>query len=363
MKKYPSDEKKYVCDLCESKFKTKCDLKRHKMFVHEIGVVWENCDLCESKCKTKSNLKSHKLKKHNIGLEWKNCDLCESKFKTKGEFQKHKMHIHEIGLEWKSCDLCEVKCKTKGNLKMHKAFLHNIGRFGCDSETCKKRFHTKYFLEKHFKNYHDRGNEVCVSCNERVFKLHCYYYEKGKTCKICRRCYKEKTGKDSRIEHILSDYLDTFIDKEFILTEDSKVHGATCSDYRPDKMYHDSFHNLVLHFECDENEHKGKNGDYSCDEKRISEIYDEFKESKIENYIVIRYNPDPFKKPDKYKKTRFTKEYRRDLLKKVINHIFEFESQHPILIIYMFYSPDSDRFSKNLPNIKIYSESDIKKYN
>lgn len=38
-------------------------------------------------------------------------------------------------------------------------------------------------------------------------------------------------------------------------------------------------------------QHGWKSGSYDCDEKRISDIYDEF-EIKPEHYVVVRLNPD-----------------------------------------------------------------------
>ena len=49
---------------------------------------------------------------------------------------------------------------------------------------------------------------------------------------------------------------------------------------------------LVLHWELDEYQHSGKN--YSCEEKRISELYDQFPGKQ---YIVLRVNPHGYTHP------------------------------------------------------------------
>ena len=45
-----------------------------------------------------------------------------------------------------------------------------------------------------------------------------------------------------------------------------------CSLKRPDKLYASS--DLVEVDECDEHQHKRENGDYTCDEKRLTELYE-----------------------------------------------------------------------------------------
>ena len=64
-----------------------------------------------------------------------------------------------------------------------------------------------------------------------------------------------------------------------------------CQMYRPDKLY--TCINYVEIAECDEFEHKYSNGSYDCDEKRISEIYEE--EGIIgKDMCVLRWNPDNY---------------------------------------------------------------------
>ena len=64
-----------------------------------------------------------------------------------------------------------------------------------------------------------------------------------------------------------------------------------CQKYRPDKLYTDT--DYVEIGECDENEHGRTSGSYSCDEKRISDIYDEDGiNGKV--MVVLRWNPDSY---------------------------------------------------------------------
>jgi len=115
----------------------------------------------------------------------------------------------------------------------------------------------------------------------------------------------------------------------------------------------------VLQKECDENQHKYSNGSYDCDEKRISDIYDEFPGNK---YIVTRWNPDNYKVPKGYQKLDRKNRLELDLYvtNKLLNNIGKIK--HQIFIIYMFYDEDNGRLSKNIPYLLINSKKDIDDY-
>ena len=104
------------------------------------------------------------------------------------------------------------------------------------------------------------------------------------------------TGKDSRVEKTWSEYLDKHFGTEFLLSSDRTVQGDACQLYRPDKYYADP--NLVIHKECDEHQHIRGNS-YKCDERRLSDIYDENPGKK---HIITRWNPDNYKPPEGRKK-------------------------------------------------------------
>jgi hypothetical protein len=133
-------------------------------------------------------------------------------------------------------------------------------------------------------------------------------------------------------------------------TDNSMRSMGGCQLYRPDKLYASG--NLVIHTECDEFEHKKSNGDYQCDEKRISDIYDEFCGK---TYVVIRWNPDSYKTRNGEKK--LNRQERLDALVSVFKKLREKEHKDPIHIYYMFYSKDNERITKNFPYTLLYSDN------
>jgi hypothetical protein len=119
-----------------------------------------------------------------------------------------------------------------------------------------------------------------------------------------------------------------------------------CSLKRPDKLYISS--DIVLWIECDEDQHTSSSHDYACDEKRISDCYDEFDGKQL---IVIRWNPDKYI-PDEGTKLNFSK--RLAALKEQILKVIKSPPDNKIFIYYMFYDEDNPLLSKNLPYLIIH---------
>ena len=175
----------------------------------------------------------------------------------------------------------------------------------------------------------------------------------GTTLHGCRKCFRKDTGKDSRIELQYSDFLDANFGTEHLLATDRRIRGEACGrSYRPDKLYADP--GWVLHIEIDEHQHSRDNGSYSCEERRISELYDEFPGKR---YTVVRINPDAYChagiKPKKAE--------RMQLLLRVMNKLKQMEQEAPILVVYMFYSPDNPKICQNLPIRMLQDTADVVK--
>ena len=153
-----------ACDQPDCAYKSKHarDLKRHKAFKHNIGVVWHACDQCEVKSKHAGDLKRHKAFKHGIGVTWHACDQCEVKSKHASHLKRHKASRHGIGVVWHACDQlkCEVKTKRAEDLKQHKADVHDIGVVWheCDAAPGKCEYKAKQSsrLHDHVKRCHAR---------------------------------------------------------------------------------------------------------------------------------------------------------------------------------------------------------------
>lgn len=346
----------FTCNICNKSFKTNPKLLRHQANIHDINVVWHTCgiDGCNVKCKDPHNLNIHKAHVHNIVKKWYECNVgdCKLKFKTTSDFKRHQSHIHNIGIKWYECTIdpqkCKEKFKIKPNLDRHIQRVHNIGTVWYPCSVCEYKSKAKADLQKHLSNIHDIGDKQCEFCLGNRYLL-TPYQSNDTISKICRACYNKATGKNSRIETEMSNYLDEHFGKDFLIGSDKRINGEACTRYRPDKLY--ASPDTVLHIECDENQHQYNPGDYSCDERRISEIYDEFPGKK---YIVVRWNPDAYTPPENVTKISKKKDRLRILLDKM-TELMKSPPEDQIHIYYLFYDADNPLISQNIPHTLVYN--------
>ena len=320
-------------DCCKYESDRASKIRRHQANIHDVGIIWHKCDQdgCNFKCKSASHLKRHKANIHDIGVTWHKCDQdgCDYKCKQASVLKQHKANIHDIEVKWYKCDQdeCNYKCKSAGDLKRHCEFVHDIGKNQC--EYC-------------FNNRNSKNSYLCKIT--------------GITSNICNGCYNKVTVKNTRKEKEWSDYLDKHLGINGLLSSDKNLRQlGGCQLYRPDKLYTDL--NYVEVGECDEFEHKHSNGNYDCDERRISEIYEE--DGIIgKNLAVLRWNPDNYTPKEGLKKLSRKERLKVyvELSKKLREKTSHTDKIH---IYYLFYSEDNPRLSKNIPYTMIHNLDEI----
>jgi len=154
---------------------------------------------------------------------------------------------------------------------------------------------------------------------------------------------------------VWSDYLDEHLGTEGLLSSDKSLRSqGGCQLYRPDKIYTDVGYTEIG--ECDEHEHKHSNGSYACDERRISEIYEEEGICGT-NMCNLRWNPDSYKPPDGTK--RCSRKERLNIYVKLTEKLRAKTHTDKIHVYYMFYSADNQRIARNLPHTMIYTMGDV----
>ena len=223
------------------------------------------------------------------------CTNCDYITTRKSDLERHRRCIHHINVIWYKCSHCDFKTKRKDSLKAHLAFKHEIGViwFKCLEEGCNHQAKQKGDLKRHMEFVHDIGEHQCDFCCSMRNSRNTYTDEHG-THNICNKCYSKATGQQSRKETLWSNYLDTHLEFPATSSDKSLKSIGGCILQRPDKLYTSQTYTEIG--ECDEFEHLNKNSHYSCDEKRITKIYDE--EGIMGTHLnVLRWNPDGFKAP------------------------------------------------------------------
>jgi len=358
----------FECDQpgCTYKTKHKGNLTTHKAMKHNIAVTWYCCDVedCDYKAKTAGNLKTHKSDRHNMDVNWHYCDVenCEFKTKSARNLKTHKSDRHNMDVNWHYCDVedCEYKSKHAASLKTHKANRHNmdVNWHYCDQPGCKYKTKQKSHLKPHLEMVHDIGDHECQICLKNRNSRNKHVDNQGSHMICCNNCYYKVTGKKTRKEKIWSDFLDQHLECPAVASDKSLKSIGGCILERPDKLYTDISYTEIG--ECDEYEHLYHNGNYTCDEQRISKIYDQ--EGIIGTFMnVLRWNPDKYTVPEEYQ--RKTQKERLEiyvaLAKKLREKANNNEFRDRIHIYYLFYSEDNPLIAKNIPYTMIYSMDDV----
>ncbi|XP_076036373.1 uncharacterized protein LOC143022167 isoform X1 [Oratosquilla oratoria] len=88
-----SGEKPYKCDMCNSRFTRKGDVKRHKRLVHKNQKPYK-CRKCQKEFSDKKNLKYH-LQNHDKAIYY-SCETCFFKFGKREYYENHIRYIHPL---------------------------------------------------------------------------------------------------------------------------------------------------------------------------------------------------------------------------------------------------------------------------
>jgi len=349
-----SGVKPFKCETCKMAFTQKGNLDTH-LSIHS-GVKPFKCETCDMAFRHKVGLDRHMM--IHSGVKPFKCGTCKHSFTQKCDLNRH-MLIHS-GVKPFKCETCDMAFTQKGGLDRHMLIHSGVKAFTCDM--CRAAFTRKDYLISHEELIHDIGKYSCDYCLGKRNTLKEHTDENGETWNVCHYCFKKATtGYTSRIEHQWSDYIDdpeNFGTVGLLSTDRALRSSGGCSLKRPDKLYGGP--NLVLVCECDEKQHGGQN--YSCEQARLSEIYDD-PSINGKPMVVARWNPDGYKPP--VGQPKLSRDERLRLFVKFMKRICEVRSkvdphtQPRIIVYYLFYSQDNPNISKDLPHQFIYSESDI----
>ena len=279
----------HACDQCEVKSKHAGDLKRHKAFKHGIGVTWHACDQCEVKTKHAGALKVHKAFKHGIGVTWHACDQCEVKTKHAGALKVHKAFKHGIGVTWHACDQCEVKSKHASHLKRHKASRHGIGVVwhACDQLKCEVKTKRAEDLKQHKADVHDIG-VVWHECDAAPGKCEYKAKQSSRLHDHVKRCHarvyaQRKCEQEERVRRALLDagwqewHLSETMPPVGYFRREKRIDFKCAELDTEGKNARIDFvlgvPNGYVFLEVDEHQHQyGYDASISCDMKRMSHV-------------------------------------------------------------------------------------------
>jgi len=336
-------EKSFACTECAYKCARNSHLKEH-MLIH-TGVKDFACTECAYKCARNSDLKTHML--YHTGVKDFACTECTYRCVQKSNLNAHLASVHDIGDF--PCTQCDKSFSFKGTLKQHMLYHAGVKDFACTE--CTYRCVQKGSLNTHLASVHDIGDCVCTLCKGNCSRLRPWVDPATNVlAQCCRKCYMQKTGKDIRIEHEWSLFLDEEFHSEFRRCANTQVNS--CNTSRPDGLW--VFPGLVLHWELDEKQHSGKN--YSYEERRLTELHGQFSGNR---YIVVRVNPHSYRAPGRLKPLQ---KDRKHLMLQVLQACLTKEWDTMIHIVYLCYSADNPNITQNISKTMLYDAQDVENF-
>lgn len=103
--------KSYVCDICNSKFKRKCELTRH-MNKHTLPF---SCNDCGKSFQRNNDLRDHMLSHVQVLI----CDVCKKTFTHQRQLKRHITLFHTNESKYFDCLKCHKRFKRSDNLLRH----------------------------------------------------------------------------------------------------------------------------------------------------------------------------------------------------------------------------------------------------
>ena len=149
----------HICNICNKSFIAKVTLDSHIKYKHSDDRKFE-CTKCDSKFKQKKSLNRHSRIVHGLDpreedywQDWKrntfDCKKCTVTFKIRKDLEVHIKEEHNSAKNNFTCDQCSNSYKYEKNLKQHKLEKHGKEEIEYTCPDCGKLFAHKRNMERH----------------------------------------------------------------------------------------------------------------------------------------------------------------------------------------------------------------------
>ncbi|KAG5669755.1 hypothetical protein PVAND_000049 [Polypedilum vanderplanki] len=206
----------FICTFndCHKKFPNQLALRSHLKVHSERKFI---CKICPSAFKTQQSLKIHSLKHSSGDSKLFQCHICGFATKYRQHFQDHVIsHSAKRDLE---CFHCGKKFKKKTLLVLHMQTHLSQRNFICKFENCQKSFKTynSYYAHKRKHEIRNSTKFNCASC-DKVFSSHSVLMahrviHTGEKTYLChyQGCTKAYAHKQNLNMHLLTAHIENAV--------------------------------------------------------------------------------------------------------------------------------------------------------
>ncbi|KAJ8932614.1 hypothetical protein NQ314_014544 [Rhamnusium bicolor] len=162
----------YVCEICNEKVQSKCEIVSHIRFQHPGCHLF--CKVCSNILRSQDDLQEH-LRDH---LESYVCQFCGDSLPSKIKLKMHILSLHRKILSL-SCGICLKLFETQHILRDHVTLIHKDQLTPLTScPVCGKNYGSKWKTYDHLNKSHGRIFKACKTClevfdNDAQLQAHC----------------------------------------------------------------------------------------------------------------------------------------------------------------------------------------------
>lgn len=238
-----SEDEKLVCRFCSKTFSSVSNCRKHEKNFHNYIYSKYKCSICDFSCSMKDELLEHNILNHaeagNMPQKYV-CQICDKRFSSLSNCRKHQKDIHGCVYLKHKCTNCEFSCSNTNELLQHTLANHaeapnplpvqSPPAYACPY--CEETFSKFVALIKHKKMHLiSRTRSRCSICKKSFSSIkNCKRHEKNFHAKVSR---KFPCG-ECKIVFFIKSHLYQHI-KDIhpnLMKADEKLIFNSCSDFK-----------------------------------------------------------------------------------------------------------------------------------